>query len=43
MLEITQRVVKKQLESPQNTQFVHIELYVQNLMLLYILRQDDAE
>ena len=43
MLEITQKVVKKQMESPSNPQYIHIELYVQNLMLLYILRQDDAE
>jgi hypothetical protein len=43
MLEITQSIVSKQLEHPMNPQYVNIELYVQNLMLLYILRCDDAE
>lgn len=43
MLDITHKIVAKQLEKPTNTQYINYELYIQNLMLLYILRHDDAE
>lgn len=43
MLDITHKIVAKQMEKPTNPQYINYELYIQNLMLLYILRHDDAE